>query len=99
MKEISNYDLYELREVRNIVTSLASFHFQQQNVGIMKSFDTLEIEAFQDLVHLLINQGLVALKDTEGKMLDLLPLKKLFEYAQKRILVLMKLASVLYGYH
>ena len=91
MKEISNSDLYELQEVRSVVTSLASFLFQQQSVGEMKSFDTLEKEAFQYLVDRLVNQGLIELKDTTSKMLGLLPLKKLDEYAQKRIFVLMKL--------
>ncbi|AJU92855.1 Stn1p [Saccharomyces cerevisiae YJM1332] len=91
MKEISNSDLYKLKEVRSVVTSLASFLFQQQNVGVMKSFDSLEKEAFRDLVNRLVSQGLIGLKDKTSETFDLLPLKNLFEYAEKRISVLMKL--------
>ncbi|CAI4058084.1 hypothetical protein SKDZ_04G3070 [Saccharomyces kudriavzevii ZP591] len=91
VEEISSLDLYELREVRSIVTSLASFHFQQQNVIIMKSLDTCENETFQNLVDGLANLGLIELRGVASKVLDLLPLRKLFDYAQKRILVLVKL--------
>ncbi|CAI4055284.1 hypothetical protein N7582_000290 [Saccharomyces uvarum] len=91
MKEISSLDLYQLQEVRRIVASLASFQFQQQNLGIIKSFTTLENEAFQNSIDSFVKLGLVNLSGIESNVLDLLPLRKLFDYAQKRILVLVKL--------
>ncbi|KOH00936.1 Stn1p [Saccharomyces eubayanus] len=91
MKEISSFDLYQLQEVRRVVASLALFQFQQQNLGIIKSFTTLENEAFQNLIDNLVKLGLVNLSDIKNNVLDLLPLRKLFDYAQKRISVLVKL--------
>lgn len=86
---ISIVGLYQMSQINDLVSSIGAITFNRQNLMLVKPFEQLKTEIFFRLIGSLVSSGL--LDYINRNVVNLMPLKQLFAYCNKRLRALIKL--------
>lgn len=88
-KSVSKVDLFQMRPISDFIDQITKFRFSQQNLANVKSLEQLKSETFFGLIDKLVKAGLLSC--TNDNIIDIDPLKRLYNYCTNRLLALIKL--------